>query len=186
MPAPMAPLIPLPESGRMDRRVRLPSRQNKNVNEVLAARIDQRGDILAAENIKAAADERKTFIRKILYRWNKSKLAVEPRLHGVIVCGSNVREMPRLQGADMGVNDLGGRERRGRSAIPKRAQPGKPGNGSNQQNGGGNRNPAPGRNTNGSRGSGRGIEIGRASCRERVEMAGEDGHAERESEQSGG
>ena len=38
--APVAPLIPLPETGRMNRRVRFPGGKNKNVNDVLAAGID--------------------------------------------------------------------------------------------------------------------------------------------------
>src|SRR6266704_5264390 len=38
--APVAPLIPLPEAGRMDGRVRLLGRHHKNINDMLAARID--------------------------------------------------------------------------------------------------------------------------------------------------
>src|SRR5207302_5338702 len=58
----------------------------------------------------------------------------------------------------MGVNDLGCGKGGGGCAVPSRAQPGKPGNGSNQQNRSGNRKPAPSRNTDGNGGSGRGIE----------------------------
>src|SRR5436189_3174 len=82
----------------------------KNINEVLATRIAERRDVLPAENIQAATDQGKTLVRKILHRRNESELAVEPRLHGVIVRGSNVGEMPRLQRANMGVNDLGSGE----------------------------------------------------------------------------
>src|SRR5439155_6394515 len=160
LPAPMAPLIPLAKAGRMNRRVRLPGRQNKNINEVLATRIDERRDVLAAENIKAATNQGKTFVRKILHRRNESKLAVEPRLHGVIVRGSNVGEMPRLQRANMGVNDLGSGEGGASCAISGRTQPGKPGNRSDEQNGGGNGKPTPGGNANGIRGSSRGIKTG--------------------------
>src|SRR5437879_7622421 len=156
----MAPLIPLAEAGRMNRRVRLPGRQNKNLHEVLATRIDERRDVLPAENIQAANDQGKTLVRNILHRRNKSELAVEPRLHGVIVRGSNVGEMPRLQRANMGVNDLGGSEGGASCAIPGGTQPGKPGNRSDEQNGGGNGKPTPGGNANGIRGSSCGIKSG--------------------------
>src|SRR5260370_16057383 len=50
--APVAPLIPLPETGRMNGRVRLSCRHNENVDDVLAAWIKQSSDILAAEYIE--------------------------------------------------------------------------------------------------------------------------------------
>src|SRR5712692_3390578 len=106
--APVAPLVPLPETGRMNRRVRFLGGQNKNVDDVLAARIDQSGDILATENIQTPADQRKTFIGKILHRGNKSKLAVEPGLDGVLVGGSYVGKVAGLKRAHVSVNDLRG------------------------------------------------------------------------------
>ena len=90
----------------MNRSVRLLGGKNKNIDDVLTARIDQSRDVLASENIKTAADQLKTFIRKVFHRRDKSKLAVKPGLHGVIVRRSNVGEMPWLQGANVGVNDL--------------------------------------------------------------------------------
>ncbi len=72
----------------MNGRVRLPGGKNKNINEMLVARIDQSGDVLTGENIQAPADQRKTFIRIVLHRRNKGELAVEPRLDGVLVAGS--------------------------------------------------------------------------------------------------
>src|SRR5437773_3027562 len=119
LPAPMTPLIPLAEAGRMNRSVRPLSGKNNTIDDVLTARIDQRRDVLASENIKTAADQLKTFIRKVFHRRDKSKLAVKPGLHGVIVRRSNVGEMPWLQGANVGVNDLSRCERGGRSAVPR-------------------------------------------------------------------
>jgi len=54
--SPVNPLITLAGTRRMNGRVRLLGGQNKNVNEVLAARIDQSGDILAGETIETPAD----------------------------------------------------------------------------------------------------------------------------------
>src|SRR5512136_2893521 len=48
--APMAPLIPLPEAGRMDWGVRFLGRHHKNVDDVLAARVHERGNILTTKN----------------------------------------------------------------------------------------------------------------------------------------
>src|SRR5207244_12352549 len=76
LPAPMTPLIPLAEAGRMNRSVRLLGGKNKNIDDVLTARIDQSRDVLASENIKTAADQLKTFIRKVFHRSGRSKLAV--------------------------------------------------------------------------------------------------------------
>ena len=109
---------------------------------MLAARINQRGDILAAQNIKAPADQRKTFVREILHRGNKSELAIEPRLDGVLVGGSNVHKMAGLQRANMGVDHFGGREGR-RVRLVLDARPSKPGNRSNDQNSRGSRKPSP-------------------------------------------
>src|SRR6266567_4651515 len=128
----MAPLIALPQSGRMNVGVRLLGGQNKNVDDVLAARINQRGDILPAENIEAPADQRKTFVREIFHGGNKSELAIEPRLDSVLVGGSNVHEMAGLQGANMRVDDLGRGEGRRRGAVLE-ARHSKPGNGGNNQ-----------------------------------------------------
>ena len=58
---PVNPLITLAGTRRMNGRVRFLGGQNKNVDEVLAARIDQSGDMLAPENIETPADERKSF-----------------------------------------------------------------------------------------------------------------------------
>jgi len=144
----------------MNRSVRLLGGKNKNIDDVLTARIDQSRDVLASENIKTAADQLKTFIRKVFHRRDKSKLAVKPGLHGVIVRRSNVGEMPWLQGANVGVNDLSRCERGGRSAVPGRAPPSKPGNGTDEQNSSGNGKPTPSRNPESGGGSGCGIETG--------------------------
>src|SRR5258708_33917281 len=102
----VTPLITLAGTGQMNGRVRLLGGQNENVNEVLAARIDQCGDILAGENIKTPADQRKSFIRIILHGWNKGELAVEPGLAGVLVGGSYVRKGAGRPGASGSVRDL--------------------------------------------------------------------------------
>ena len=74
--------------------------ENKYIDDVLAARINQRGDILSAENIESPADQGKSFIRKILYRRDKREFAVEPGLHGVLIRGSHISKMPWLERAE--------------------------------------------------------------------------------------
>jgi len=69
----------------VDHRVRFLGGHNKNVDDVLAACIDQRGDVLAAENIETPADQGKSFIRKILNRGTNASL---PLNHGLTVCWS--------------------------------------------------------------------------------------------------
>jgi hypothetical protein len=129
----------------MNRRVRLFGGKNKNVDDVFAACIDQRGYILPTENIQAATDERKTLIRKILDGRDKSELAVEPGLDGVLVRRSDIHKVARLQGADVGVDDFGSGEGRSRRTVLGPG-PGIPGDSGNKEERGSNSQPAPNRN----------------------------------------
>src|SRR6266481_5555854 len=142
---PVNPLITLAGTRRMNGRVRFLGGQNKNVDEVLAARIDQSGDILAAENIQSPADERKSFIREILHRGNKGELAIEPGLDGVLVRGSHVGKVAGLQGANVSVDDLSG-SKGSRSGTILHTRPSIPRNCCDDQNRSGNGLPSPGGN----------------------------------------
>ena len=83
--SPMAPLIALPQTGRMDRGIRFLRRQNKNIDNVLTASVHKRGYILSAENVEPGTNQGESLIRKILNRRDKRELTVEPGLHGVLV-----------------------------------------------------------------------------------------------------
>src|SRR5258708_10778403 len=76
LPAPVAPLIPLPEARQMNRRVRFLGRHHKNINDVLTAGIDQRSYIFAAEDIEKPADQPKSLVRKNFSRGDEGERSV--------------------------------------------------------------------------------------------------------------
>src|SRR5260370_22751762 len=110
---PVAPLIALPRAGWMNRCVRLLRRPDEHVDDMFAAAVDQRGNVLAVENVEAAADQLKTVVRGIFDRRNKNELAIEPRLHLVVVGRGDLRQMTGQQRADLGGEDFGGGPQRG-------------------------------------------------------------------------
>src|SRR6266566_2117295 len=142
---PVAPLVALPRAGWMNRCVRLLRGPDEHVDDMFAAAVDQRGNVLAVENVEAAADQWETVVGEILNRRNKGELAIEPRLHGVLVGRSDIGQMTGLQRADVGVDDFGGSHWRGNAAVAE-AWHSEPGDGSNQENCGGGGQPTPGRN----------------------------------------
>src|SRR5260370_3958664 len=106
--------------------------------------------------MQARADQRKTFSRKILHGRNKGELGVKPRLDGVLVRGRNVGKVAGLQGANVGVDDLGRGEGGSRSAVLETRHR-KPRYGSNNDNSGGSRKPSPSGNPYTGRRGGRSI-----------------------------
>src|SRR5438874_5119961 len=114
--APVQPLITLPQTGRMNRRVRLFCGQDKYVNVVFAAPINKHGNVPAAQNVQAPANQGKTIFGKIFDGRSEVELAAEPGLDGVLIGGSNVGEVTGLERANMGVDELSSRERGGAAA----------------------------------------------------------------------
>src|ERR1041385_6442408 len=124
---PVQPLIALPQSRRMNGRVRLFGGQHKYVDEVLAARIDEHSDVPPAQNIQATANQGKTVIGIIFDRRSEVELAIEPGLYGVLVRGSNIGEMAGLQRTDMSVNEFGSRKGRSTGILRSEDSPARPG-----------------------------------------------------------
>ncbi len=100
---------------------------------MFAAAVDQRGNVLAVENVEAAADQWKTVVGEIFDRRNKSELAIEPRLHRVLVGRGDIGQMTGQQRADVGVDDFGGGHWRGNAAVAE-AWHSEPGDRSDQEN----------------------------------------------------
>jgi len=75
----------------MNRRVRFLGGPDEDVDKVLAAPVDQRGDVAFAKHIQAAANQREAFVHEIVDGRNEFEFAVEPGLDGVLVGGSNVQ-----------------------------------------------------------------------------------------------
>ncbi len=72
---------------------------HKNIDDVLAACIDERGDILAAKNVETRADQLKPFIGIVLHGRNKGELPVKPRFDGVLVGRSNIDQVAQAAGS---------------------------------------------------------------------------------------
>src|SRR5260370_36454596 len=108
---PVAPLIALPRAGWMNRCVRLLRRPDEHVDDMFAAAVDQRGNVLAVENVEAAAGQWKTGVGEIFDRRNKSELAIEPRLPRVLVGRGDIGQMNRQQRAGGGGDCFRGRPR---------------------------------------------------------------------------
>src|SRR5579863_8431067 len=128
----------------MNRRVRFFGGPDEDVDEMLAASVDQSGDVAFAKHIQAAANQREALVHEIVNGRNEIEFAVEPGLDGVLVRGSNVGEMPCLQRANVRVDDFRGRNRTRRvRAGAAEVRHGEPGHAGYQEQGSGNRKPAP-------------------------------------------
>src|SRR5260370_35988910 len=68
--------------------------------------VDKRGDIAMIQIVQTAADQREAFVREVYDRRSEIEFAVEPRLHGVLVGGLNVKQVSGLQRANVTRYDL--------------------------------------------------------------------------------
>src|SRR5260370_8845715 len=68
--------------------------------------VDKRGDIAMIQIVQTAADQREAFVREVYDRRSEIEFAVEPRLHGVLVGGLNVKQVSGLQRANVIRYDL--------------------------------------------------------------------------------
>src|SRR5439155_13327973 len=78
----------------------------KQIDNVLVALVDERGDRAAGEIIEPPAAQREVLGREILDRRRKIDPPVKPRLDRVAVGGADIFEMAGLQGADVSADDL--------------------------------------------------------------------------------
>src|SRR5581483_481649 len=76
-------------------------RQLRHRDQMLAARINERGGGLEPDDVDPSAEKRIAFSAKVGHDGSKAKLAVEPRLHRVVVGGGNVHRRRRHQPANM-------------------------------------------------------------------------------------
>ncbi len=87
------------------------SRPDVQIDEMLLALVDERGDSSVIEVLQPAADKRKPLTRKVLNRRSEIELAVEPWLYRVLVGRDHIGAMTfQLQRADVIGNHLLGQE----------------------------------------------------------------------------
>ena len=73
---------------------------------MLAPAIHQGGNRPPTDHVEAPADQREALGSEVAHRDAEVDLALEPRFHRVLVGGDHVRQVPGLQRAQVGVDDL--------------------------------------------------------------------------------
>src|SRR5215831_18729588 len=74
---------------------------DENIDQMLVAPVNKRGDGPAIEVIQPATHQRKPLSGEIPHVGREIEFAVEPRFYSVLIAGGNIRQMPRHQRADM-------------------------------------------------------------------------------------
>jgi hypothetical protein len=75
---------------------------DEEVDGVLVAVVDERGDGLVVDDIEAATDQRKAVGSKVAHGRGEGKLSRKPRFDGVLVGGDDVHEVLRLERTHVG------------------------------------------------------------------------------------
>src|SRR5947199_9738856 len=81
-------------------------RPYEQADHVLAPAVDEAGDGTATDHVQPAAQQREAIGREVRDRRGEVELAVEPRLHRVLVGGGDVGEMRRMERTQVRVEDL--------------------------------------------------------------------------------
>jgi len=104
-----APIDPVIAELRAGERLGIGFRRgpDEDVDEVLAASVDEHGNGASVDDVEAAALQRKSFIHKIVDRRSEIELAIEPRLYGVLIGRLHIFEMAGLKRTQMRVHDGG-------------------------------------------------------------------------------
>ena len=71
-------------------------RNDKDIDDVLAAAVDKSGYGIAGEDVEAATEERKTVVGEIGDSRGEIDFSVEPRFDGVLIRGLHIGEMAGL------------------------------------------------------------------------------------------
>jgi len=77
----------------------------EDINDVLAAVVDEGRDHLAVDNIEASAYKGKTLFREVMDGRNKVDTAIEPGFDGVLIGREHVGQVIWLERAEVGVKD---------------------------------------------------------------------------------
>ena len=80
------------------------SRFHEDVDDVLAAGVNEGGDGFAAGNVEASADQWKPLVGEVADGRGEINAAVEPGFDGVLIGGLDIGEMAGLQRAKMGIH----------------------------------------------------------------------------------
>src|SRR6185437_8689928 len=80
-------------------------RPDEELDEVLAARVNEHRHAPSVEVVEPAAQEWKSLCHEILDRRREIKLTVEPGLHGMLVRRHDVQQMPGLKRPDMVIDE---------------------------------------------------------------------------------
>ena len=105
---PMADIVALDRPVGDGGVLRAQSLGDEQIDDVLAALIDDRSHRLAVDVIEAAAEQRKALRGQVDDRRRDVDLAVEPRLDRMLVAGFHVHQVSGLQRADMRRHDFVG------------------------------------------------------------------------------
>jgi len=81
------------------------SRFHEDIDDVLAAGVDEGGDGFAAGYVEASADQWEPVVGEVADRWGEINAAVEPGFDRVLIGGLDIGEMAGLQGAKMGIHE---------------------------------------------------------------------------------
>src|SRR6516225_567086 len=103
---PMPQVVALPAKGL--RAVAARGRQYEQIDDVLAALVDERRDRLASDQVEAAAYQRKTLGGEVNSRRRYVAASGKPRLYRVLVRGGDIGQMRGQKRAQMAVDDRAG------------------------------------------------------------------------------
>ena len=78
---------------------------HEDINDVLAARVDECCNGFPAGDIEPSADQREAIVCKVADRRSEIDAAVEPRFDGVLVGGFDIGEVAGLQRAEMRIHE---------------------------------------------------------------------------------
>src|SRR6266404_8197045 len=107
----MQQIISLTFGGDFAGRIALLSRPDIQIDEMLLALVDERGDSSVIQVFQSAADQRKPLTGKILNRWSEIQFAVEPWFYCVLIGRDHIGAMTfQLQRADVIGNHFLGEE----------------------------------------------------------------------------
>jgi hypothetical protein len=103
--SPSDPLIALPRACTR-RAVRFRRPPNEDIEKLVAATVNERGDRATLNDIYAAALQGETVVRQIVDRDRKLNLFLEPSSHRLRIGRIYVRYLARQEGAEMSIDNL--------------------------------------------------------------------------------
>ena len=101
---PCEPVVALGFAGAIPRVFRL-GFFHEDIDDMLAASVDECGDGAATGSVEASTEQGKSIVREVAHGRREIDSSVEPRLDGVLIGGFDICKMAGLQGAEMCVHE---------------------------------------------------------------------------------